>query len=208
MEILQLTTASCWSSTNAWASVCLSQTDVICFLILLSRPVWFQIMQMFLPQIWGSSIQDLWLDRVMRGESEGLWSIRSNKTLWLWTVKQFMYSEDGEIENGKTRNKKRLRVGLTRENVVVGIVMVLRWYVVCMLYIPTYWSRSRNRSPPCPWSVSWRFSTPKPGTVGTAILPPAASQHSRDTTSNNTCHSPKQNEQQPEENYKLPNVSA
>lgn len=50
--------------------------------------VWFHGRgHLSLPQMCGSSIQDWWLDRVMRGVSEGLWSIRSNNTSWLWTVK-------------------------------------------------------------------------------------------------------------------------
>lgn len=66
-------------------------------------------------------------------------------------------------------------------------ILVLYWDMVCLyVYIPTYWSRSRNRSPPCPWSVSWRSSMPKQGTVGTAIWPPGASQRSTDTTSTHT----------------------
>jgi len=51
------------------------------------------IIYFFLPQICGSSIQDWWLARVMRGVSEGLRSMRLNKTSWLWTVRWLMYSE-------------------------------------------------------------------------------------------------------------------
>lgn len=43
----------------------------------------------------------------------------------------------------------------------------------------TYWSKSRSRSPPCPWPVSWISSRPEGGTAGTAIWPPAASQYQR-----------------------------
>lgn len=59
-----------------------------------------------------------------------------------------------------------------------------KWADVCAVL--TYWSRSRSRSPPCPWPVSWRPSMPEGGTVGTAIWPPEAWQRSTDSTSTHT----------------------
>lgn len=58
--------------------------------------------------------------------------------------------------------------------------------VQVIIHLITYWSRSRSRSPPCPWSVSWRSSTAERGIEGTAISPPGASRRSADTTSTHT----------------------
>lgn len=49
------------------------------------------------PQMCGSSIQDWWLDKVMRGVSCGRSSTRSSRTSWLCTDKEFMYSEEQKV---------------------------------------------------------------------------------------------------------------
>lgn len=167
------TTASCWSSTAVWGLTFLLKTKTIIFDSMreLCQVVWHLV----LPQICGSSIQDWWLDRVMRGVPEGLWSIRFHKTSWLWTFKQFMYSENGEC--GRTTAQWEQGA----ETKLVGVELVYCG-VVCK-YVPTYWSRSRNMTPPCPWSASWRSSMAEQDTVGTAIWPPGASLHSTDSTS-------------------------
>lgn len=59
-------------------------------------PLATEQLHLLIPQICGSSIQDWWLDRVMSGVSGGLWSTRFHSTSWLWTVKLFMCSRDGE----------------------------------------------------------------------------------------------------------------
>lgn len=65
----------------------------------------------------------------------------------------------------------------------------MRRACICGVHVSTHWSRSRNRSPPCPWPASRRSSMAKEGTEETAIWPPGASRRSTDTTSTHT-HEP------------------
>lgn len=76
----------------------------------------------------GSSMQDWWLDTVMRGMSRGRSSTRSSRMSWLCTDKEFIYSEEPKVMwSGKGKENtapsqsecREKEVGLTGPQVAV-----------------------------------------------------------------------------------------
>lgn len=181
VEVIKLTTASCWSSTAAWALAHLSQTDAVNSDAADRKRLFdFRLWVCPYPRYVGHPYRT------------GDW------TGW-WGVCQRVSGQSGSTEprgcgpSSSSCTLKTERLGgrtaqqdaavLESEN-ILGV-----WVCVCVnmyIYIITYWSRSRSRSPPCPWPVSWRSSMPKQGNVGTAIWPPGASRLSTHTTSTHT----------------------
>lgn len=165
-EMIKLTSASCWRSTNVWTLVHLSQTDVIISLMLLLESI-----------SGGASVltPDMWIihTRLVIGQSDE----RRVRGPLVNQVQQNLLVVDRQVVHVLWSWRSWEAESQTKEKTENNTFVLLRLGSWCLyVCIPTYWSRSRNRSPPCPWPVSWRSSMPKEGSVGTAIWPPGASR--------------------------------